>query len=50
MTNSWKLTLKKVHKFLRKNSTMLQGEKYYNARESSVQLIDQNNYTYTKEK
>ena len=29
---------------------MLQAGKYYNARESSVWLIDQNNYTYTKEK
>ena len=29
---------------------MLQAAKYYNARGSSVRLIDQNNYTYTKEK
>ena len=29
---------------------MLQAAKYYNARAGSVRLIDQNNYTYTKEK
>ena len=29
---------------------MLQAAKYYNARGASVRLIDQNNYTYTKEK